>query len=253
MTGSGNNTYLLIHAGQAALIDAGVGDERHLRAIAQHLDAARATLGHVLVTHGHDDHSSGAPALARAHPGARFHKSPWPARDAKYPVRWEQVGNGDRLFENDPMTAISTPGHSPDHLAFWHEPSGTVFSGDLVVLGSSVMIHVSGGGDLARYLASLALIRDLEPSRLLPAHGPEIGDPQRLLTQYIDHRLMRERQVLEAMGRGCQTVESMVEHIYPGLNRELVPAATETILAHLEKLRGEGRAFAEESSNRWTT
>src|SRR5262245_59271027 len=186
MTGSGNNTYLLVNAGQATLIDAGVGDERHLRDIAHHLEVARARLAHVLVTHGHPDHASGAPALARAHPSARFHKSPWPAQDSKYPVAWEQVGHGDRLFEDDPVTALSTPGHSPDHLAFWHEPSGTVFSGDLVVMGSSVMIHVSGGGDLAQYLAALALIRDLKPSRLLPAHGPEIGDPQAVLTQYID-------------------------------------------------------------------
>jgi glyoxylase-like metal-dependent hydrolase (beta-lactamase superfamily II) len=253
MTGSGNNTYLLVSAGEAALIDAGVGDERHLRAIAHHLEAARARLAHVLVTHGHPDHASGAAALARAHPSVRFHKSPWPVQDSKYPVEWEQIVNGDRLCEGDPMTAISTPGHSPDHLAFWHEPSGTVFSGDLVVLGSSVMIHVSGGGDLGQYLASLALIRDLKPSRLLPAHGPEIGDPQTVLTQYIDHRLMREQQVLDALRRGSRTVEAMIEQIYPGLNRELVPAAKETILAHLEKLRREGRAFAEESSNTWTT
>jgi glyoxylase-like metal-dependent hydrolase (beta-lactamase superfamily II) len=253
MTGSGNNTYLLIRDGRATLIDAGVGDERHLRAVAEHLNVAGATLEHVLVTHAHGDHISGVRPLARNHPSARFHKSPWPAQDTKYPVIWEPVAHGDRIGEGDPVTAIATPGHSPDHLAFWHEPSATVFSGDLVVLGGSVMIHVSGGGDLGQYLASLARIRDLKPSRLLPAHGPQIGDPETVLTQYIDHRLMRERQVVDAIRSGHQTVDSMVELIYPGLHRELIPAARETVLAHLEKLRGEGRVLVEESSNRWTT
>jgi glyoxylase-like metal-dependent hydrolase (beta-lactamase superfamily II) len=78
--------------------------------------------------------------------------------------------------------ALHTPGHSPDHLAFWHEPSRTIFTGDLVVRGSSVMIHWSRGGDLGQYLASLERLLALEPRRLLPAHGPAIDDPRAILT-----------------------------------------------------------------------
>ena len=110
----------------------------------------------MLVTHGHPDHASGVRALAAAYPHATFFKCPWPDDDARYPVEWRTLADGDRLRrpgDAAALVAIHTPGHSPDHLVFWHEPSRTVFTGDLVVLGSSVMIDASRGGDLREYLA----------------------------------------------------------------------------------------------------
>jgi glyoxylase-like metal-dependent hydrolase (beta-lactamase superfamily II) len=78
MTGRGNNTYLLPGGtDDAALIDAGIGDPRHLAAIDRELEAGRQ-LARVLVTHGHGDHVAGAPFIARRHPEARFLKFPGP-------------------------------------------------------------------------------------------------------------------------------------------------------------------------------
>ena len=106
------------------------------------------------------------------------------------------LGDGDVMHAGDvSLQALHTPGHSPDHLAFWHEDSGTIFTGDLVVKGSSVMIHWSRGGDLGLYLASLERLLSLEPWRLLPAHGPAIDDPRTVLTGYLRSTASRrERQ-----------------------------------------------------------
>jgi ribonuclease/clavin/mitogillin len=148
------------------------------------------------------------------------------------------------------VVALHTPGHSPDHVAFWHEDSRTVFAGDLAVQGSSVMIHATRGGDLAQYLHSLERLLTLAPLHLLPAHGPDVIDPASLLRGYINHRRMREAQVLAALVAGHDAVQSIVESIYDGLAPALVPAAAENVHAHLEKLRREGRAT--ERDGRWT-
>src|SRR4029078_7193337 len=99
---------------------------------------------------------------------------------------WQPLADGDSIAIGDQaITAVATPGHSPDHLAFWHAPTRTAFTGDLVIPGGSVMIHSSRGGNLAQYMASLERLLALDPRVLLPAHGPRIDDPHAVLLGYL--------------------------------------------------------------------
>lgn len=239
MTGGGNWTYLL-SGRHPVLIDAGVGHPDHLVAIAS---AAPAGPRHVLVTHAHGDHVSGAPAIAGRWPGTRFAKCPWPERDAAHAVAWAPLADGELVpAGDDALEVVYTPGHAPDHIAFWHRPSRTLFSGDLVVAGSTVVILASAGGSLVAYLASLARVLAIAPARLLPAHGGPIDDPAPLIREYIDHRHLRERQIRAALAAGVTRIPAIVERIYAGLAPALVPMARESVLAHLRKLQEEGAA-----------
>jgi len=240
MTGAGNHTYLLASGGAAVLVDAGVGHPDHLVALERSLAENRSSLQAVLVTHGHPDHATGVPAIAAVHPGTLFAKYVWAGDELMHGITWRALVDGDEIgFGETTVVAVHTPGHSPDHLAFWHEPTRTLYSGDLVIAGGSVVIEASRGGSLAEYLQSLQRVLELEPRQLLPAHGPRVDDPANLVRSSIEHRRMRERQVVEAIAAGHRTVEAIAESIYDGLEPRLMPAARENVRAHLEKLAAE--------------
>jgi glyoxylase-like metal-dependent hydrolase (beta-lactamase superfamily II) len=242
LTGRGNWTWLL-NGRVPTLIDAGVGDPKHLQSIVDAL--AGMPLAQVLVTHGHSDHASGAPAILERLPSARFFKMPWPERDQRYGVDWMPIADGE-LFEAGDTTlqAIHTPGHAPDHLCFWHADTRTVLCGDLAIKGTTVWIPGNLQGDLAAYIASLERILALRPARMLPAHGPVIEDPATLLVRYIEHRREREQQVIDALRRGDTTAAAIVTRIYEGLLPGVAAHAQDTVTAHLRKLEREGRVRA---------
>jgi glyoxylase-like metal-dependent hydrolase (beta-lactamase superfamily II) len=242
-TGTGNTTWL-IPGRVPVLVDAGTGQRQFLEDLSAALGGAR--LARVLVTHGHPDHAGGAVALAARMPHARFAKMPWPDRDGSFAVNWESLRDGESVEAGDEeVTVVHTPGHTPDHVCFWHRRTGTVFCGDLAVQGSSVVIPASSGGDLAAYLASLERVIALQPVQLLPAHGPVVEDPVSLLRQYLAHRREREEQVVAALRAGDTAPEAIVVRIYDNLPGPLVEAARESVMAHLVKLQREGRARQE--------
>ncbi len=241
MTGQGNHTYLLLGR-KPTLIDAGIGRPAHLDALAAALDTAQATLAQVLVTHGHVDHLFGAPALRQRWPQVRFRKYPWPDVDARHDMAWQPVAHDEQVQAGDAVLhAVHTPGHAPDHLCFWHPESRTLFGGDLLVAGGTVVIPASRGGDLAAYLRSLAAVAALAPSRVLPAHGPVIDDPAALIERYSAHRAEREREVLAAIRAGAGTPDAIATRIYPDLPSTSHGVAVDTVRAHVGKLRDEGR------------
>lgn len=240
MTGSGNRTWLLTGT-VPTLVDAGVGAAGHLEALASALDAAGQQLAQVLVTHAHPDHVSGAPALAARWPAARFRKLPWADRDRRIEVAWQPLDDGEMVPAGDiELQVVHTPGHSPDHVCFWHAGSATLFGGDLLIEGSTVVVPGTRGGDLVAYLRSLDRIAALAPRVVLPAHGPVIEDPVGLIERYSAHRAERERSILQAIAGGATDLDAIVSVVYPALTGPMRAVALESAHAHVTKLRDEG-------------
>jgi glyoxylase-like metal-dependent hydrolase (beta-lactamase superfamily II) len=228
---TGNNTYLFTGK-TTLLIDAGVGNAAHLQAIEAAVGGSELKV--ILLTHSHSDHASGVPALRGRWPGAVV----------------RALADGDVIPAGDgTLVALHTPGHAPDHFCFRDESTGDIFCGDLIRLGGTIVIPANKGGDLRAYLASLERVRNLRPPRLWPGHGPVIDEPLRLIDEYIEHRKLREAQIVEALRRGRATPSEIVPDVYPALPSTLTAAAADSVLAHLRKLEQDG--LAEERGQRW--
>ena len=227
----GTNTWIVGDA-PAVVIDPGPADEGHLERVAERAGQVVA----ILLTHGHEDHAPGAARLA-AMTGAPFH--------AFDPVLGGlPLGDGDAFAAGDgaPIRAVHTPGHSPDSVAFLAE--GALFTGDSV-LGRGTSMIDAPEGVLADYLASLRRMRDLGPRTIYPGHGPVVEDAVGKLDEYLAHREERERQVVDALAAGDETIDAMVARIYADHPRDVWPLAGRSVLAHLIKLESEGRVRAE--------
>ena len=218
MTLEGTNTYLY-GSDPCAVIDPGPDDRGHREAVLA-AAAERGGLGLILLTHGHGDHSDGAQALAAATDGA--------------PIVLPADGE-----EHAGLRAIATPGHAADHVCLM-TADRVCFSGDLV-LGEGSTFVPPDGGSLIAYMGSLARMQ-AEPIELIcPGHGPWIEDPAAKLAEYVEHREMRERKLLEALERGERSKAALLADAWSDVPTELRPAAALVMDAHLQKLEAEGR------------
>ena len=201
----------------------------------------------IAVTHAHPDHVGAvadyaaltdATVVAREGHADRFTEATGVAPD-------ETVAPGETVADTA-VRAVDTPGHAPDHLAFaagnsaTESASSVLCCGDLAAAEGSVAV-AAPGGDLAAYLASLEAVRDAGYDRLLPGHGPPIDDPEATCDRLIEHRLARERDVIAAIDAGAADLDAVVDGAYEKDLSDVRDLARATVVAHLRKLRAEGR------------
>ena len=237
MTGPGTNTIILGGGAQGALvIDPAVDDSAYLDAVVQ-AGAERGGIGRILITHGHPDHMGGAVAL-RDRLGVYIYAF---SRQG-VPVDDEEI-TGGTIFPagEDTLQAIHTPGHRFDHLCFLLQKRRTLFAGDLIS-GITTNVIAPPDGDMLDYINSLTRLQEIEIAEIVPAHGPIIADAQAKIAEYIDHRMLREQQVLQALEElpPGATIPELVPLIYQDVDPKLHPIAAWTVEAHLLKLEREG-------------
>jgi len=250
-TYTGTGTYI-IGRGRVAVIDPGPQDDRHLAALRAAL--AGETVEAILITHTHMDHSPLAGPL-KAETGAAtygFGPHPHSADGEKVEeggdhgfVPDRQLTSGDGVVGPGwHMTALHTPGHISNHLCFALAEERALFTGDHV-MGWSTTVISPPDGDMADYMANLTALLARDDRIYYPTHGAPVTDPKALVSALITHRREREDQILAAIDGGLTKIGDMVPVLYAAVDKRLYPAASRSVLAHLEKLKREGIVRAE--------
>jgi len=220
LTLSGTNTWVVGRA-PAWVVDPGPLIDEHIERLTAAIDE-RGGLGGVVLTHDHHDHSEAVRPLLEHHP------APLAAgRGAVDILLSANVRFG-------PFEAVATPGHAADHFALVAD--GACFTGDAVLGEGSVFISPYRGA-MAGYLLALTRLRMREDFNVLcPGHGPPVWEAQAKIEEYLAHRIDRENGLIVALGEGRRTVQELLDAVWPEVTESLLPLATATLAAHLDKL-----------------
>ncbi|MFD5316798.1 MBL fold metallo-hydrolase [Streptomyces sp. NPDC127098] len=240
MTLDGTNTWILAEPGsaEAVVVDPGPADEAHLRRVADTVAAAGRRVAMTLLTHGHADHTGGAPRFAQ------LTGSPVRALDPRLRLGDEGLAGGDVIrVAGLEIEVVGTPGHTADSLSFHIPADGALLTGD-TVLGRGTTIIAHPDGRLGEYLDSLRRLREFSEREglgtVLPGHGPVLRDPVGVIDYYLVHRAKRLAEVETAYEAGHHTAAEIVAHVYADVDRSVWPAAELSVLAQLEYLREHG-------------
>lgn len=223
---TGTNTWL-VGRDPCWIVDPGPALDRHLDRVAADAVARGGAAG-IAITHDHGDHTAGVAGLLER-------IGPAPVAAVAFDGCDVVLADGDVI---GPLRAIATPGHASDHVAFL--AGRVLFSGDAVLGHGSVYIAPQPGA-LRGYLAALERLMQLELDAICPGHGPLVTEPQAKLREYREHRLDRERRLVDALAAGLRTADALLDRVWSDVPSILRPAAAVTLAAHLDKLAEEDR------------
>ena len=238
-TFKGTGTYIL-GEGSVAVIDPGPDQPEHVKAIVEGLK--NETVSHILITHTHNDHSPAAKALKEITGAPTYgfgpHGSGKPALKLTAQAGGdmdfrpdEKTQDGSVIYGNDwSISCLHTPGHTSNHICFSWDEEKVLFPGDQV-MGWSTSIVSPPDGDMGDYMRSLDELLVRDDKIYYPTHGPEILQPQKLISAFQDHRREREEKILACLKLGNETIDQMVKTVYQDVSESLHAAAARSLFA----------------------
>lgn len=250
MTLTGTNSYIVDCAGgEALVIDPGPLIARHVDALVETAHQKGLKITAIAVTHGHPDHAPAAASLA-ARTGAPVHAHP----ASRIPHDVDLTLEGALQIGRTALQTMDAPGHTFDHVVFYLPEARALFTGD-VILGEGTVVIAPPGGAMRPYQRTLRrlAVEFSEARKIYGGHGPVVEDAQAKIAEYIAHREMRERQVLDALADGARTIPEIVASLYGPERQVLWPAMARQVLAHLEALENEGRVSVERADRAMTS
>ena len=196
----GENMYILWdeETHDAVVVDPGMMRDAEREMVTKFIKGQELNVKHILLTHLHIDHITGARWLADqtgadvcgsaldAHLGREL-----PEQVAQFHINIEtqpleldrNLADGDTIPLGDEMIQVlHVPGHSPGGLAFYLSQSGLLISGDTIFNGSVGRTDLMGG-DMAQLINSIheKILPLPDETVIASGHGPTttIADEKR--------------------------------------------------------------------------
>lgn len=223
-------------------------EQKKLHAFVDSLIENGCVCKEIIVTHLHPDHFGGETALQK-HLQEKFnlqvpvsaHKLT--AESLQRKVEFQKfIEDGEALTLRDEdgkefkLQTLHTPGHARGHLCFYDKKHGFLLSSDNVISASSVVI-APPEGNMSDYLHSLEQLKNLPNLRFLcGSHGAAVYDAKAKIEAYIQHRLKRERKIIDAIENGAKNIKEIVSAVYTDVAPNLLHLAELSVKAHLEKI-----------------
>jgi glyoxylase-like metal-dependent hydrolase (beta-lactamase superfamily II) len=176
------SAYLLARGGEAAVVDTGV--EGSETAIADGLDVIGLgweSVGHLILTHRHPDHAVSTSAVLDAAPLATGYAGAADIAGISASRPLTAVEDGEHVFD---LRIITTPGHTPGHIAVLDEVGGLLVAGDALVTEGGVPAPPPAEftEDMDTAMASIAKLATFGFGTLVVGHGDPIeGHASRLV------------------------------------------------------------------------
>jgi|LGVE01.1.fsa_nt_gb glyoxylase-like metal-dependent hydrolase (beta-lactamase superfamily II) len=181
----------------------------------------------------------------RENPGKKY------ATDRNFEHISIKEGSQIRVDDNV-LTCVSSPGHTPGHMCLYLENKKVMFLGDTVLFGISpnITVWIGYSNPLAQYLESLEKIKGYSVDFPLVGHRKIEGNLSQRAEELIAHHEMRlleiESIIAETPGITSYEVASKMKWSIRTLNWQTFPLeqkwfAVAEALAHLEYLDNAGR------------
>ena len=188
----GENTYLIWdeESREAAIIDAGMSNNRENTIISEFITKENLQLKYALQTHMHFDHiwglayiqeTYGLKPLCHAAEESIYRDVPEMTSMFRLSMNWNlpvverYINEGDTFqLGNTTIKVLHTPGHTPGGLSYYIESAHTLFTGDTLFKGSVGRTDLPGG-NLSEEMDSIKNKIITLPSETIvySGHGPE--------------------------------------------------------------------------------
>ena len=168
------SAYILVRDGEAAIVDTGVpGSAAAIATALGGVGLDWAAVGHVILTHKHDDHAGSAAEVLDAATSATGYAGAEDLAAITSPRDLVAVADGDAVFG---LRIVATPGHTPGHVAVLDEIGGILVAGDALGTSGGTVTgpNPQFSEDLAAAKASVAKMGALRFETLLVGHGDPI-------------------------------------------------------------------------------